>query len=169
MEIHRVWSMPNSRTFSIKPIAEMLGRYVVDSGNWVDPFAGDSLWAGVSNDLDPKSLALHHEDALDFLRGLPSEKFNGILFDPPYSTRQVSECYRKYGRTVNMETTQASFWTRLRAEAARIVTPGGIAISFGWNSGGLGKCNNCEIVEILLVPHGGIHNDTIVTVEKKLL
>ena len=32
--------------------------------------------------------------------------------------------------------------------------------------GGIGKNNGFKIVEILLVPHGGWHNDTIVTVEK---
>lgn len=33
---------------------------------------------------------------------------------------------------------------------------------------GIGKKNGFEIIEILLVAHGGMHNDTIVTVERKL-
>lgn len=41
-------------------------------------------------------------------------------------------------------------------------------ITFGWNSGGIGKTNGFEIEQILLVPHGGWHNDTICTVERKL-
>ena len=45
--------------------------------------------------------------------------------------------------------------------------PGGKVISFGWNSGGIGKTNGFEIQRILLVPHGGPHHDTIVTVEIK--
>lgn len=45
---------------------------------------------------------------------------------------------------------------------------GGVCISFGWNSMGIGKKNGFEIIEILLVAHGGMHNDTIVTVETKL-
>jgi hypothetical protein len=32
----------------------------------------------------------------------------------------------------------------------------------------MGKTNGFEIEEILLVPHGGWHNDTIVTVERKV-
>lgn len=36
-----------------------------------------------------------------------------------------------------------------------------------WNSGGFGKNLGFEMIEILLVPHGGHHNDTIVTVERK--
>ena len=67
-----------------------------------------------------------------------------------------------------METTQASFWSNMKDEIARIAAPGCIVVSFGWNSMGMGKNRGFEIVEILLVPHGGAHNDTIVTVERKI-
>jgi hypothetical protein len=69
--------------------------------------------------------------------------------------------------TVNMQTTQASFWGNLKKEIDRIVKVGGKVITCGWNSGGIGKTKGFEIIEILLVPHGGWHNDTIVTVEIK--
>jgi hypothetical protein len=45
---------------------------------------------------------------------------------------------------------------------------GGYVITCGWNSGGIGKTNGFEIIEILLVAHGGWYNDTIVTVERKI-
>ena len=48
------------------------------------------------------------------------------------------------------------------------IRTGGHAISFGWNSNGFGKRRGFEIVEIMLVAHGTHHNDTIVTVEKKV-
>ena len=32
---------------------------------------------------------------------------------------------------------------------------------------GIGKTLGFDMLEILLVPHGGVRNDTIVTVEKK--
>ena len=67
-----------------------------------------------------------------------------------------------------MQDTQSSFYGDRKNEVARIVKSGGYVISFGWNSGGIGKKNSFEIVEILLVPHGGAHNDTIVTVERKV-
>ena len=35
-------------------------------------------------------------------------------------------------------------------------------------SNGIGKNRGFEMLEILLVPHGGSKNDTIVTVERKL-
>ena len=67
-----------------------------------------------------------------------------------------------------MQTTQSSFWGNLKKEIARITKNNGIAISCSWNSGGVGKKYGFEIIEIFLVPHGGWHNDTIVTVEQKI-
>ena len=67
-----------------------------------------------------------------------------------------------------MQTTQSSFWGNLKKEISRVVKPNGIVVSCGWNSGGIGKTNGFSIVEILLVAHGGWHNDTIVTVEQKI-
>lgn len=70
--------------------------------------------------------------------------------------------------SVNKETTQASFWKNLKSEIKRITKKDGIVISFAWNSNGIGKTYGFEIIEILLVPHGGNHNDTICVVERKL-
>lgn len=84
------------------------------------------------------------------------------------SPRQVSECYKNLNQTVNMETTQASYWSKQKEQIGRIVKKGGYVITCSWNSGGIGKKYGFEIVEILLVPHGGWHNDTIVVVEKKV-
>ena len=41
-------------------------------------------------------------------------------------------------------------------------------ISFGCNTCGLGKSRGFEITRILMVCHGGMHNDTICTVEHHL-
>lgn len=95
-------------------------------------------------------------------------KRKGRVFWCGNSPRQVSECYKNLGHTVNMQTTQASYWSKQKAEIGRIVKPGGIVITCSWNSGGIGKKYGFEIQEILLVPHGGWHNDTIVVVEKKV-
>ena len=53
-------------------------------------------------------------------------------------------------------------------EIQRILRVGGKCISFGWNSNGVGKKINFQIERILLAAHGGSHNDTIVTVERKI-
>lgn len=122
----------------------------------------------MTNDLDAQFDTTYHLDALDFLKQFYDSSVDLVLYDPPYSPRQVSECYRRLGRTVDMQTTQCSYWGNQKAEMARIVKKGGFVISCGWNSSGVGKKNGFEIEEILLVPHGGNHNDTIVVVDRKV-
>jgi len=169
MNIQRAWAMPNCCTFGIKPICELVSRWVgcKRNGLIIDPFAGNSGIANVTNDLDPACDTDYHLEALDFLRLFGDESIGMVLFDPPYSPRQVAEVYRKLGKSVNMQTTQSVYWSNLKKEIARITHWGSVVISCAWNSGGIGKCNGFDIVEILLVAHGGWHNDTIVTVEQK--
>ena len=174
MNISREWCMPNGETFSIAPIKKLIERYIGrENGDAkiVDPFVRNSPFKErcISNDLDPEIEASYHMDALDFLRTFEDYEVNVVLFDPPYSPRQVSECYKKLDKTVNMQTTQSSFWGNLKKEVGRILAPDGICITCGWNSGGIGKTLGFSIEEILLVAHGGWHNDTIITVERKNL
>ncbi len=166
MLIKRVWSMPNKHTFDIKPIKELIEKYY--HSNSIDPFANKNRIATTTNDLDPQYDTDYNLDALDFLKLFDTDSIDLVLYDPPYSPRQVSECYKALGKTVNMQTTQSSYWGNQKKESSRIVKKGGIVITCGWNSGGIGKTKGFEIIEILLVPHGGWHNDTIVTVEKKI-
>lgn len=167
MKFNRVWAMPNKNTFSILPIKEMVKR--VTHGKSIDPFANHSRFASITNDLDPTMNTDYNMDALEFLQIFEDESIDVVLYDPPYSVRQVSECYKSLGKSVNMETTQATFWTKLKNEISRIVKQDGQVISCGWQSGGIGKTLGFKIEEILLVPHGGPHNDTIVVLERKVI
>jgi len=162
--------MPNSKTFQIKPIKQLIDRYITDSF-WVDPFSNSSPFAHlcVTNDLNPEMPADYHMEALEFLAGFETASVDGVLFDPPYSLRQISECYKRVGRAVHMEDTQGAFYGDRKKEVARILKPGGLVLCFGWNSGGIGKTLGMDLIEILLVPHGGAHYDTICTVERKRL
>lgn len=110
MQINRVWAMPNSKTFQIKPIRELINKYTY--GVIVDPFANDSKIGTITNDLDEQYDTDYHMDALDFLKMLGDNSIDTVLYDPPYSPRQVSECYTSLGKTVNMQTTQASYWSK---------------------------------------------------------
>ena len=168
MIIERKWCMPSKNTFDIKPIKKLINKYINDSACSCDPFANINRLADYCNDLDPQYLTDFNMDALDFLKLFPDDTFDLILFDPPYSPRQVSECYKSLDMTVNMQTTQSSFWSKLKNEISRVCKPNGFVITCGWNSGGIGKTKGFTIEEILLVAHGGWHNDTIVTVEKLL-
>jgi hypothetical protein len=41
MRIERIWAMPNSKTFQIQPIANLLTKEIAP-GYWLDPFSGGS-------------------------------------------------------------------------------------------------------------------------------
>lgn len=165
---NRVWNMPNKNTFDIKPIKELIYKYYKDKYLSIDPFANKNRIAKFTNDLDPEMNCDYNMDAIDFLNMFEEKTVDFILYDPPFSPRQLSECYKKLGKSVNFETTQSSFWGNLKKEVARVIKPNGIVITFGWNSNGIGKTKGFEIVEILLVAHGGNHNDTICVVERKI-
>ena len=160
--------MPNSNTFQIDCIQRIIHRYLKQGMLSVHPFANSSKLATITNDLNPEYETDYHLDATDFLRMLDSESVDFVFYDPPYSLRQVAECYKSVGIEVTMETTQSSWRRRHIDEISRILKHGGVCISFGWNSNGVGVKRGMEIIEILLVAHGGSHNDTIVTVERKI-
>jgi hypothetical protein len=166
MEILRIWAMPNKNTFSIKPIKELLQEEMYP-GIWLDPFARNSKLATITNDLNPETTAEYHLEARQFLGIFESGFADGVLFDPPYNLSQMKECYDIAGIRLDKAMTNDAFHKH-KNEVARVTKSGGKVISFGWNSNGMGKKRGFEIIKILIVPHGGNHNDTIVTVERKL-
>ena len=167
MKIERAWAMPNRNTFSVKPIRDFILEELPE-GTIIDPFANSCKIADITNDLDPQYDTDYHLDALDFLKTFVPESVDMVLFDPPYTPRQVAEVYKKLGKTVDMETTQMSYWSKLKTEIARITKPNGKCLSFGWNSSGVGKKNGFKIERILIVCHGSQHNDTICVADRKV-
>ena len=83
--------MPSIWTFKCKPIKQLVLSYLHNGKGWVDPFAGQSNLCEFRNDIEQKQP--NNMDALDYLKSLPSGKFEGVLFDPPYS---VEQCLRRY-------------------------------------------------------------------------
>lgn len=169
MKFSKEWEMPNGNTFDIKCIGRFIERYNKADIVSIDPFSNKNKIAKVTNDLNPEYKTDYNLDALDFLKVFEKDSVDLLLFDPPYSPRQVSECYKAMGKTVNMQTTQATFWSNLKDEVSRIVAPGGMVLCFGWNSGGIGIKRGFKMEEIMLVAHGGWHNDTICTAERKII
>ncbi len=180
IEIERKWAMPNKDTFMIKPIK----GFVIEClrikttfepflGKTIDPFVGSDCIEKyfsdfISNDLNPNIKANCHKDALVFLKQFPSEYANCVLFDPPYSNRQISKAYKGVGLdTQNGELTRSSYYSNLKNEVSRITKPNGKVLCFGWNSQGIGITRGFRLRKILLVVHGGAHNDTICTFEVK--
>ena len=172
MNISREWAMPNHQTFKVKPIDVFIRKHIPSfeelKGIIIDPFAHrPSEYRAVTNDINPKSNVQYHLDALDFLKLYDDNSIGVVLFDPPYSLRQLKECYDGIGQAMTQHESQ-HFFSDLKKEIARVVSPGGIVLSFGWNTVGIGKSRGFEIEDILLVSHGGIHNDTICMKERKL-
>jgi hypothetical protein len=163
----RAWSMPSRWTFSIPPINDFVARWLEGRTEIVDPFAGQSHFANHRNDL-----AESGQTALEWLDSLESVMGTGwadaVILDPPYSPRQISECYKSVGKSVGMTDTQtARLYSDTITYLDRLLRPGGVALRFGWSSAGFGKGRGYRMDEVLLVAHGGAHNDTICTAETK--
>lgn len=159
--------MPNHLTFKIKPIDDFIRDHLIDEGVILDPFANrPSDYGAITNDLNPDTDVDHHMNALDFLKCYPDQSVNAILFDPPYSLRQLKECYDSIGESLTQRESQR-FFSDLRDQIARVIAKDGIVISFGWSSVGIGKSRGFEKESLLIVCHGGHHNDTICLVERK--
>ena len=175
MKITKKWSMPNGNTFTIKPIKELILKYIKEKDIILDPFANEPTINNyipkdcifISNDLNEKYNTTYHLEATEFFKKFENNSVDVILYDPPYSSRQVKECYEIIKKTVTTKDTQSSYWSKFKKEIARILKPNGICISFMLNTNGIGKSNGFEQIEILIVSHGGMHNDTLCCVERK--
>lgn len=166
----RVWCMPSADTFSMPPVGAFLDRHLFDFVVIVDPFARNGRRGTLRNDLNPETRAEYHMEAGDFCAHMLAEgvRADAVLFDPPYSPRQITEVYAAIGRECGTKETQnAALYARVRDGLDRILKPGGVALSFGWNSAGFGRGRGYSTTEVLLCAHGGAHNDTICVAEKK--
>lgn len=172
MNITRTWAMVSGDTFDCKPIGTFVQKYLGNSKVSVDPFARNKRWATYTNDLNPETCAEYHLEAREFLWKLEHDGVQAdlIILDPPYSQVQVSRTYKQVGREYKPfgDDNNAVLYREVRNVCDRLLQPDGIALSFGWNSAGFGLKRGYDIIEILLVPHGGAHNDTICMAEKKL-
>lgn len=168
MRINRVWAMPDMNTFKIKPVKRLLYKYVKNGQTIIDPFANESQLGTITNDLNPEMKTDYNMDALAFLGMMKSGSADVVLYDPPYSITQAAQCYADFGKDkLEVSVSNMGYWGSCKNEVARILKPNGICIICGWNSNGIGLNRGFEMLEILLVPHGGSKNDTIVTVERK--
>ena len=167
--MRRAWAMPNADTFSVPPIREFVERWLEGCEVIVDPFARNSRFGTIRNDLNPDTDAEWHMDADEFCYMLARQDLqaDAVIFDPPYSPRQMSEVDQKVGSRGADSTQNARLYKAVRDGLNYLLKPGGIALSFGWNSAGFGERRGYERLELLLVAHGGAHNDTICVAERK--
>lgn len=169
--INRVCAQANKDTCSIPPIREFVKRYIRKAKVVLDPFAGACSLGTITNDLNYTKPSDYHLDALMFLRLMEKEgrRPDAVIFDPPYSPRQVKDCYEGVGIAPELwDIGRTASWRQERTIIRRILKPGGIVMSFGWNSTGMGAVHGFEMLEVLLVCHGAAHYDTICVAERKL-
>ena len=138
--------MPTHKTFNIKPFKELIDQQL--NKDYVDPFPYP-----------------YKQDAIEYLKTIDDLSVNDLVFDPPYSQRQLKEMYKNIGFSYDMNN---SYWANCKDEIARITKINGKVLSFGWNSNGIGKTRGFEIKKIWLIAHGSMHNDTIITLEIKV-
>lgn len=164
MNITYEWAMPNKLTFKIKPIK----KFIISEGLSIDPFSNRRHeFAKIHNDIDKSKDVDYHMCALDFLKTFDDASIDTLLYDPPYSLRQLKEVYSGIGISLNYEHT-TTFFRDIKNEISRIMKPGGTVYSFGWDSVGIGKNRGFKKTDLLLICHGGYHHDTIVLKEIKI-
>ena len=71
-----------------------------------------------------------YHDALEFLKSLETESFDGVLFDPSYSITQAKQCYEGYGMELLEIKPMMNYWSSCKNEIARILKTNGKVICF---------------------------------------
>ena len=151
-----------------KAFADMIREWDFTTGKrpvLIDPFARNCHHQGFdsyTNDINPRTKANYHLDALDFLDQLPSNSADFAIFDPPFSQERSK---RSYGETSNVYTVP-SYVKDCFAHIARILKPGGKIMKLGFNSNR--NHPSLKLLSVLIASHGGNHNDTIVTIWQRV-
>lgn len=161
--------MPSADTFDCEPIRGFVQKYLMKSKVSADPYARNTRLATYRNDLNPKTMAEYHMDAEDFCLMLAGKNVvcDLVIVDPPYSPRQVKECYDSFGHKMKQDDALLGLIRKKLKTAINTITkPGSVVLTFGWNTVGMGR--GWIQREILLVCHGSDHNDTICLAEEKL-
>ncbi len=134
----------------------------------VDPFARNCKLGTLTNDLNPDTNADSHLDAVSFLENLESDIADLVLIDPPFSPRQIADCYQGIGKRCQQKDTQNSrLYRNVRHQVDRIVKHEGTVLWLGWSTVGMTKSLGWALHQILLIGHGAAHNDTIATVWRR--
>ena len=167
--LKRVHCALSTETFMTKPIRDLLTRWIGSDHLMVDPFACNAKRVTTTYDISDGAVAQCHTDVLNFLALMKRDgrKFDRGLFYPMHTSRQLAECFEENGHNLAQAGTQ-SFWHKARDDLNEVIKPGGIVISFGWSSVGMGKRRGYQLIDGLLMCHGSDRPDTIAVVEQKL-
>jgi hypothetical protein len=158
-------SIDTHETKWFRKIISQLGRirhYAHGRIDWdmeiCDPFARDCTLAGRwTNDINPETRAYSQMDALEWLKLLPENQFDLVIFDPPFSQVQAE---RKYGEATNIYTIP-SYVPDCMKQIQRILKPGGWFLKFGYNTNS--SHSDFELNIVWNVHFAGNKNDVLVS------
>lgn len=180
--ITNISSEPFSNPHIRKVIDRVLNDVMYDTcGNAliVDPFARDSftsrLPSCITNDLNTEFNTDYNLEFKDFAKALQGQfhlfmkPIDLILFDPPYSLRQLKDCYDGIGKDLDLWQTQ-NMWKEGKDILATMMRPGSYAISLGWTTAGFGKKRGFEKREIHIFEQAAREDrySLLLTVEQKV-
>jgi hypothetical protein len=103
--------------------------------------------------------------APDVIQHVSQGSQEGVLLRPPTTWTQVMCYVKRHNKTWDGTT---RWWSSIKDGVSRITQMGGVVVSVGWDSNGLGTKRGFQMERILMVNHGGHWRDTIVTVERKV-
>lgn len=169
----------NKNTHKMKAHRKIIDRYLASSmvagaiecdfngENWyhdlaIDPFARNDMTAYPhTNDINPNTDAVHHLDALEFLKTYENESFEIGLLDPPFSDRMSKD---KYG-TSNLYAADSQKMRKIELQLGNLIKHNGVIIKFGYNSSKPHPSFECEDIEIWNL--GACRNDIIVSIWRR--
>jgi hypothetical protein len=109
-----------------------------------DPFAREGFVGKlpncISNDLNPEFPTDYNLEFKDFARvmNMHNQDFDLLVFDPPYSLRQLKEHYDGIGKNLKLWQTH-NMWGTGKNLITEHMPVGSITISLGWTTAGFGK------------------------------
>ncbi|GGL73685.1 hypothetical protein [Halocalculus aciditolerans] len=112
----------------------------------------------IRNDLNPDRDADTHHDVATIAQHFGPQSFDTIVFDPPFDEKQAETKY---------DGLHASDMYAALGQFNELVRPGGVVLTFGWNSWGMRSFPAFEREETVLLQRGPIHRDVIVTVDRR--
>lgn len=110
------------------------------------------------NDLNPDIDADTHHDVAELADHLDPQSFDTVVFDPPFDDLQAADKYD----SLRADNVLAAF-----RQFSQLLRPGGLVITFGWNSWGMRSHAGFDREETVLFQRGPVKRDVIATVDRR--
>ena len=173
-----------SEPFSNKHIRYIIDRHLAQHNSdtfpfacrILDPFARNSfttqLEYAVTNDLNPVMPTDYHLEANDFCELILKEhgeaQYDIILWDPPYTLRQLKELYDGIGMHLFQEQVQ-NMWGRALKACDKLLKVNGHFISLGYTTKGIrSRKFVTDEIHVFQSNHTPDAYDTLLTVQRKV-